>query len=143
MIGCICQALSDTLHVNMDEMDECRWVDVAKLSIALDASSTAATSGTHHPPTTHINKQHGGVPVTSNIPGVDQSQEGKKAGQGATQISKNILSDTDSNIDDVFYVPPPFAIAHHLIKVWVEAGGGWKFVGVEASTAAQHRQSNL
>lgn len=43
-----------------------------------------------------------------------------------------------------FFVPPPFAIAHHLLKVWVERGPWFRSheaAGVAAAAAAA--QSNL
>ncbi len=40
-----------------------------------------------------------------------------------------------------FFVPPPFAIAHHLLKVWVDRGPWFRSQGAAGAAAAA--QSNL
>ncbi|KAL4431511.1 hypothetical protein ABPG75_006767 [Micractinium tetrahymenae] len=42
-----------------------------------------------------------------------------------------------------FFVPPPFAIAHHLMKVWVERGPWFRPAEAAAATAGTAAQSNL
>ncbi|KAL4437163.1 hypothetical protein ABPG75_004302 [Micractinium tetrahymenae] len=42
-----------------------------------------------------------------------------------------------------FFVPPPFAIAHHLMKVWVERGPWFRSAEAAGAAAGAAAQSNL
>ena len=40
-----------------------------------------------------------------------------------------------------FFVPPPFAIAHHLMRAWVQHGGPWFSASGEVLQAQQQPQA--
>lgn len=42
-----------------------------------------------------------------------------------------------------FFVPPPFAIAHHLLKRWAQHGGPWFAGGQRSAAAAPAAASHL
>jgi NADH pyrophosphatase NudC (nudix superfamily) len=106
MIGCIARTTSEILNVDFNEMAECRWVTKEEVLEALKNSlspespfiSRRARGGEGAP-----GGGDGGAPGLAHGEGV----------QGSTTNGKN-------NSSALFYVPPPYAIAHHLLKYWAE-----------------------
>jgi len=96
MIGCIAKTRSETLHIDYSEMEECRWVEKEEVLEALKKS------------------------LNPESPFVARGGGQGSAGGEAESVGCAVQEKTSSSSTSVFYVPPPYAIAHHLLKYWAE-----------------------
>jgi NADH pyrophosphatase NudC (nudix superfamily) len=100
MIGCIAKTRSEELKVDYSEMAECRWVDKEEVLAALKNSLSLESP--------FISRTVAGVST-------DESIHFSTTGRGPSRES--------STPSPGFYVPPPFAIAHHLLRYWATNKG--------------------
>lgn len=101
MVGCIAKAASEDLRVDPDELAEARWVGRAEVLAAVAAARSDANP---------FNAGAAGPGGGSAVP----SEDGGVGGEGGS-----------SGGGVGFWVPPPFAIAHHLLRAWSERDGPW------------------
>lgn len=97
MIGCLAQAEGEELRLDEIEMAECHWLDRSQLRDAL-SSSTSPDS-----------------------PYIRWATRGLATAMGNTLSTGHNETIDSGNREVRYFVPPPSAIAHHLIKWWVES----------------------
>lgn len=145
MIGCIGRALGDELHMDGEEMDAVRWIskdDLLKAIQYSSASDSSAGTGKLHLSTrqscgraavSYISsnavrcRKDGIVAMTSMENSTMLLPDGSKLRATVmTCVSAFALAGraVQEGVLD-FYIPPKWAIAHHLIETWASKHEPW------------------
>ncbi|KAG7671744.1 hypothetical protein Ndes2526B_g07358 [Nannochloris sp. 'desiccata'] len=118
MIGCIARTSSEALVIDYSEMEECRWVDKEEVLEALKNSLNPES------PFINRGKSRGGGQISSvsaAAAAAGGGGGGAAAGGGeSVSVGRAVQDNRTSLSSSVLYVPPPYAIAHHLLKYWAE-----------------------
>ncbi|PNW78451.1 hypothetical protein CHLRE_09g396900v5 [Chlamydomonas reinhardtii] len=104
MLGCMAQARSYEVLVNTDEMEDVQWYDKDELRAAVQMYDNAAAQSA----------SAGGA------------GGGGGEGEGVAEAPMSVAQLQEASLEQLgFFIPPPLAIAHHLIRAWALHEGPW------------------